>query len=349
MPQHVGRRWIASLIAVLVGGLLTVSPSGASEGSQPEAQVEPQVSEVRYGPIFVPPASEARAGQASIFTPYAPMPCTNCYLTGAEIDMVFEDGRSANLDSGVMLHHMVVFNTGRPDATCAPDTAVGSLGERFFAAGNERTAGHLPEGFGYHLGTDRVQAVVEIMNHTTEPQTVYLATKASHVPDSTKGMKAVTPIWMDENNCGSSTYSVPAGESNKVATWTSDRTGRFVFAGGHVHDGGLRTVLANESTGEQMCTSYAGYGTNPAYMGTVESMTTCGHDRIGVVREGEKLSLDTYYDSPVAQDDVMGIMLAYLHETDDLNGGTPASPQSRPANNTPPDTLPSHGGHGGHH
>ena len=45
-----------------------------------------------------------------------------------------------------------------------------------------------------------------------------------------------------------------------------------------------------------MCTSYAGYGTNPALQGRVESMSTCIWDRLGTVRAGEVLSIDTYYD-----------------------------------------------------
>ncbi len=242
-----------------------------------------------------------------------------------------------------MLHHLVVFNSGRPDATCAPHTPVGSMGERFFAAGNERTSGTLPAGFGYHLGPDPVRGLLEIMNHAPEAKTVYLRATVSHVPDSEPGMRAVTPVWMDENNCGTSQYSAPAGESNQVARWTSTVTGRVIAAGGHVHDGGLRTVLANETTGEHLCTSYAGYGTDPAYAGSVESMSTCIWDRLGTVRRGEVLAIDTHYNLAEARSDVMGIMLAYVYETDDLAGGTPA-----PAEQTPPPSPATPPGHHQH-
>jgi hypothetical protein len=295
-----------------------------------------------YGPIPLPPATGDAPGYSGGFLPVVPMPCTDCYLTGTSIDLVYPDGTSANLDTGVMLHHVVVFNSGRPDATCAPDTPVGFMGERFFAAGNERTSGTLPAGFGYHLGHDPVRGVLEIMNHSPEAKTVYLKTTVSHVPDSEPGMKAVTPVWMDENNCGTSQYSAPAGQSNQVARWTSNLTGRIIAAGGHVHDGGLRTVLANETTGEHLCASHAGYGTKPAYAGSVESMTTCIWDRLGTVRKGEVLAIDTHYNLAEARSDVMGIMLAYVYETDDLAGGTPAPPEpsAPPAATVPP---------GGHH
>lgn len=336
--RKVRTRLVLPVVAVLAAGLVPVALSGAS------AAVEPQSTEMRYGPIALPPAVGETPTATNVGLPDVPMPCKNCYLTGADVDMVYADGKTANLDTGVMLHHTVVFNSGRPDATCAPDTIVGSFGERFFAAGNERTSGELPDGFGYHLGSDPVRGIAELMNHTAEAKTVYIVVNMRHVPDTTPGIKAVTPVWMDMNNCNTSQYSVPAGPSNQVWRWTSTITGRVVGAGGHVHDGGLRTVLANETTGETMCSSYAGYGTKPEFMGTIESMSTCIHDRIGTVRAGEVLSIDTYYDSPTAQDDVMGIMIAYVHETEDLAGGTPAPAQAGPpANNAPPAHLPGHG------
>jgi len=142
---------------------------------------------------------------------------------------------------------------------------------------------------------------------------------------------------------------VAAGPSNRVWRWTSTLTGRVILAGGHVHDGGIKIVLANETSGRHLCTSYAGYGTNPAYQGSVEKMTTCTWDRLGTVRAGEVLSIDTYYDPPAAQPDVMVIVLAYVYETDDLAGGTepPAGVQAPAPAWPPPGGVPS--GHGHHH
>lgn len=239
-----------------------------------------------------------------------------------------------------MLHHLVLFQSGLRDITCGPETVLGGLGQRFFAAGNERTTGALPPGFGYHLGPNPVNAIFDIMNHSDTVKTVYVTTSVTWVPDSTPGISPVTPVWVDENDCGTSEYSAPAGRSNRVWRWTSTITGRVLAAAGHVHDGGIKTVLANESTGHHLCTSYAGYGTNPAYRGSLESMTTCIWDRLGTVRAGEVLALDTYYDLPEARDDVMGIMLAYVYETHDLAGGSPP-----PASPPPPESSGRTGGH----
>ena len=147
---------------------------------------------------------------------------------------------------------------------------------------------------------------------------------------------------------------MPAGPSDEVWRWTSTLTGRVIFAGGHVHNGGIKIDLANETTGQHLCTSYAGYGTKPAYAGNIESMTTCTWDRLGTVRQGEVLSIDTFYDPPEPQSDVMGIVLAYVYETDDLAGGTPPPPgvQAPAPAWPPPGGVPSghsHGGHGHHH
>ena len=346
------RRTFPFLGLLLSLAVMSVAPLRSSaEPAGPSPAPQAQTADVRYGPILVPAAVGGHAGEFTAVVPAMPMPCTNCFLTGTKVDLVFEDGRSANLDRGLMLHHIVAFNAGRPDATCAPDTPIGSLGERFFAAGNERTGGSFPAGFGYHYGADRVAGAVDIMNHSDQPQVVYVATTVTWVPDSTAGMKPVRPVWLDENDCRDSAYPVPAGPSHKVWRWTSTVTGRVILAGGHVHDGGIKIDLANETTGRHLCTSYAGYGTNPAYQGSVEKMTTCTWDRLGTVRSGEVLSIDAYYDPPEAQSDVMGIVLAYVYETDDLAGGTepPAGVQASAPAWPPPGGRPAGHGHGAHH
>ena len=156
-------------------------------------------------------------------------------------------------------------------------------------------------------------------------------------------------MWLDENNCKDSAYPVVAGPSDKVWKWTSTLTGRVLLAGGHVHNGGIKIDFANETTGQHLCTSYAGYGTKPAYEGSIESMTTCIWDRLGTVRAGEVLSIDTFYDPPEPQSDVMGIVLAYVYETDDLTGGTPAPPEGPAPAWPPPGGVPSGHSHAHHH
>ncbi|MPY81475.1 MAG: hypothetical protein GEV04_24455, partial [Actinophytocola sp.] len=85
-------------------------------------------------------------------------------------------------------------------------------------------------------------------------------------------------------------------------------------AGGHLHDGGRSLTLSNASTGQHVCTSKAGYGTDPAYMGHIESMSLCRGQDLGTVERGEVLQLDSVYEMHHAADDVMSIMMAYIDE-----------------------------------
>ena len=342
------RRRMSSLalcVAVGAAGLLAMAESASADSITPITSfTDPRGSMANtpgtlvkglYGPYTICPAGTSSGscvdGQLHNQINFAaPAPCTNCYITDMVPNLVDTSGNTVNLAQDVMLHHFVLIDPSRQDSVC-PTGLQGQLGMRFFASGNERTGGALPPGFGYHLGTDPVRTIVDLMNHSPEPKVVSIKATITHVPDSTPDMAPVTPVWLDENNCGTSEYAVPAGPSHQVWRWTSTITGRVLAAGGHVHDGGIKTVLSNETTGQHLCTSYARYGRNPAYMGSVESMTTCIHDRLGTVRAGEVLALDTYYDVPQARNGVMGIMIAYVYETDDLGGGAPPPAESAPA------------------
>jgi len=333
-------------LALAVAGLAPAAPpAGADSGGGA------QVTTVRYGPFVLSPAGKGGdADHANVFLPDVAKPCEDCFITRAEPDLVYDDGTPANLDTGLMLHHAVLFNTGAPDTTCGQDTFFGRLGERFLASGNERTVKRLPEGYGYHLGRDPVNAVFHIMNHSAETKTVWATFKVSWVPGSTPGMKAVTPVWLDENNCRTSEYAVPAGPTSRHWTWPSTITGRIVAVGGHVHTGGVRIVASNQTTGQRICTSWAGYGTKPAYMGTIESMSYCSWDALGTVRAGDTLDLESVYDAAEAVPDAMGVMVMAVYETDDLGPATPVPAEANGASAPPSAGHPPAGAsHHGHH
>lgn len=312
-----------------------VPPAAAKKAVAPVRTVEGIAKTVRYGPFFLPPASLGGTAHYNRILTNVVKPCTNCYLVHAQPDLVYADGRSANYDSGPMLHHAVWTRPSIPDATCRRNSAIGSQGERFFASGNERTELRLPAGFGYPMGTDSWNLIAELMNHSEQARNVYIQLAVKYVPLSEE-LSPVRPVWLDVDNCRDSQFAVPAGKSHTVWTWTSNITGRIVSAGGHVHDGGIKTVLRNESTNDEVCTSVAGYGTKPAFEGSIESMSICVWDKIGTVRSGEKLGLHAYYDSSQAQSDVMGIMLLFVYETSDLSGGTAPPDGDEPSEPKPP-------------
>jgi len=246
------------------------------------------------------------------------------------------DGSEANLDTGAMLHHNVLFESWHDDLTCARDSAIGFLGRRFFASGNERTGAGFPKDYGLWIDNTPWSGIFEIMNHRDVPQTVYFQLHVRYLSGS-ETLKRLTPVWLDVDNCEDSQYAIKAGTTEQAWDWTSSITGRVITTVGHVHDTGVAITLSNGSTGENMCRSVAGYGADPSYMGAIESMSLCSWDRLGTVRQGEKLRITARYQATEAHDDVMGIMMAYVYETKDLSGGTQAPPEmANPPMEAPP-------------
>ncbi|HEX6382949.1 MAG TPA: hypothetical protein VF180_17135 [Acidimicrobiia bacterium] len=308
-------------------------------------------AELRYGPFVVTPAGAGGdADHANVAVPSLAKPCSNCFLLEFQPELVYADGTPANLDTGMMLHHAVLFSAGRQDPTCGPEQPFpGKLGQRFFASGNERTPGLFPPGFGYYADAGNWSGIFHVMNHSAGPKSVFFQLKVRWSPAAAGGVRPLTPIWLDMNNCRTSEYAVPAGPSSSHWTWTSNLTGRIVATAGHVHDGGVRTTLTNQTTRQHLCTSWAGWGKKSAFQGSIESMSGCTWDRVGTVQKGEVLDLETVYNSSKSVPDAMGIMMAFVYETDDLSGGTPAPPDIRGETTPPPASTPPPSGHDHQH
>ncbi|MGQ0777347.1 MAG: hypothetical protein ACT4NY_23525 [Pseudonocardiales bacterium] len=312
-------------LAVLAVMALTLVLPGIVFAAAPPADAAPEehTTTVSYGPLLLPPylggesGHGGHAGQTAIYAaPTYDMPCRDCYITGIEPDVVYADGSQANHHTGAMLHHVVVFDPAKSDITCGRQ-GVGLLtGQRVFAVGNERTGAHLPAGYGLYLGDMPLGAQAELMNMSAQPQQVYITMKINWVDAANAQLKDVTPVWLDVDNCGDSQYTIPAGPSHTTWTWKSTMTGDIVAAGGHVHDQGISITLSNTTRNEKICESVAGYATGSHHEGHVQSMSTCTGDPIGTVRTGDDLTIDSYYHAHEPDDTVMGIMIAYLHQTE---------------------------------
>jgi hypothetical protein len=322
------------------------SSSSSQQTMTPPPMPRPRgkVAEMLYGPFYLPSVDTGGQAHMNRILPAIAPPCTRCMVTAMYPDLVYVDGTSANMDTGPMLHHTVIFDPSEPDPTCGRN-GVGFMGHRLFASGNERTGMIMPEGYALPIGSPWWVGIFELMNHSLKSQVVFFKLTVRYLPMDDASVKPVTPIWLDVDNCADSEFAVPKGESVTTWKWKSNITGRIVAAGGHVHDGGISITMSNATRHERMCTSYAGYGTKPEYMGAVESMSICPHDRIGVVRAGETLQLDTYYNELRPTSGVMGIMMAFVYETNDLAGGSapPAYYTAEPSHDAPP--PPSHAGH----
>jgi hypothetical protein len=292
-------------VAVVAAGLLVA-------GLAPAVEAATQVKVVRYGPFTIPAATDAGPGKVNNKLRFAvTRPCSDCYVTSFTPDLVYPDGSRATLATGVMLHHFVMTSQFRNDATCG-GTWLGLAGERFFASGNERTLVQFPEGYGYRVRWyDSWNLLVDLMNHTSESKTVYVKLTYTYRP-SWESVKRVKPVWLDIDQCRDSEYTIPSGFSDTHWDWNVNVPGRIVTMIGHLHGHGVAVEATNESRGGSLiCRSEAEL--DPTDVHSVLSMSTCTGDPLAVLKQGEGVRLHSMYQSSHPADDVMGIMLGYVH------------------------------------
>lgn len=276
---------------------------------------------VRYGPYTIPAATDMAMGELeNRLNLWVSKPCSNCTITRMRPNLVYANGSRANVNTGAMLHHMVLASQFRSDPTCSRNL-LGLVGERFFASGNERTVIDFPSGYGYRVGLlDQWNLIYDLMNMEMEAQTVYIEMTFDYVSGA-GGLEALKPVWLDIDQCGDSEYAIPAGTSDSHWNWNVNVPGRIVAIGGHVHSEGhgIRTEAVNQSTGQSICNSVATYGGAPDYidmMGEpwISSMSRCIANPVATVARGQTVRLHSVYNSPEARNDVMGIMIAFIDQ-----------------------------------
>ena len=242
-------------------------------------------------------------------------PSVDGYVVGMSAEVVDDAGRVQG-DDDIMLHHVVFAKLGTPDYTCP-----GSLGERFYAEGEERLRLALPPGFGYrNRATDRWGLLYMLMNHHRETLKGRIRYTVRYVTG--EELTAVRPVWLDVRNCRvDPIFNVPGtGAAKSTFTETTDfvmpESGAFVAGGGHLHGGGIRLELQNVSCGTTPFTSLPTWGgpepkpllhePGPARMSSFTSASGI------TVAAGERLRLAAVYDNDRPHTRAMGIMLLYF-------------------------------------
>lgn len=304
------------------------APPAAESGEKARQAKNPgtQTATILYGPMSVPAAVGETDGRSkNKIDRNVVMPCKDCFLTRVAPSMVYGDGTNANVDTGPGLHHFVMLNDKGTDATCGgtfPNPAM-FLGERFAAAGNERTIIEMPATYGYPIAADsNITMISDLMNHAEEEKTIYIKVEYDFVPKAAAPtMTPVRPVWMDVAPCSSilDTYKVDKGPSTTASEWEVNVPGKVVAMGGHLHNDGITLTATNKSTGEVLCDSKAAYGTKKEFVNIhgeaeLSEMKSCVADPVATVKRGEKIELAGKYDSSIPRDDVMGIMVTYIAE-----------------------------------
>jgi hypothetical protein len=294
-----------------------------AEAAPANATHEVTTRTVRYGPFTIPAASGMmNMGHIdNALRLWVQKPCSGCYVTSMTPNLTYADGSRAGVNTGAMLHHMVLASQFRSDPTCSGNL-LGLVGERFFASGDERTRIEFPNGYGYRVGYfDQWNLIADLMNMMPMEQTVYLDVTFTYRSGSAN-LKPVKPVWLDVDQCGDSEYTVPAGESDTHWDWNVNVPGRVVAIGGHVHTEGhgVRIEATNETTGASICNSVATYGGSPEYidmmgMPWISDMSRCIADPVATVAAGDTVRVHSVYNAPVETEGAMGIMIAYIHQS----------------------------------
>jgi hypothetical protein len=143
------------------------------------------------------------------------------------------NGTTANLHNNAMMHHFVLLNGSKSDVVC-PTGLQGQLGQRFFAAGNERSQMHLPAPYGYNPGAaTNFTLIYHLVNKASVAKNISVEIVYQY---RTTGGEDATPLWLDIDGCGDSEYSAPVGYSDTHSDWTSTVNGRVIGINGHLHD-----------------------------------------------------------------------------------------------------------------
>ena len=310
--------WVLAALALLT------TPAGA--GAE-------QVMTFRYGPIDIGPYEvDLRELVYDL-----PKPQVDGYLTGMEANIVDADGSPVPIRR-VMLHHVGFANLGtrlgeRRDAACDRITGLDGrtqyppFAERFFAVGEERVVGRLPDGYGYPVkGADRWVGSWMLMNHRNRRDSVFIEYKVRYETD--RRLIPARPVWLDVRNCRlDPVYSVPGGgprgsTHSESTTWTAPFSGRIVAAGGHLHGGGRHISLSQpDCGGRELVRSRPTWGRpgDPEYRvrplihepGPIDMELVTSRQGFPVAA-GQRLKLTANYDAQLPHTRVMGIMLAYI-------------------------------------
>lgn len=296
-------------MVVLVGFAALVAAACAPLTGLSTAKPPIKTGTYRLGPFNLAamdqPGSESEANKARI-----PRPVGNVGIKTVSFDLVDANGTPIpRMD--VHLHHVLLMNAARTSPICPGEE------ERFTGAGAERTPLSLWSSYAYVTNaTDRWDALWHIMNMSDSPKTVYIQYKIGYVPATdAAASRPVTPYFLDVTGCGTNAlFSVPGNGGpgsvfTKTRTVTAPWNGVAVFAGGHLHDGGIDISIKRTSTGQVACTSVAHYDMEEPMM-FPSSISPCVlHD---YVNSGQAYTLTARYDNSMPHPDVMGIMLAYV-------------------------------------
>jgi hypothetical protein len=278
-----------------------------------------QTLHYEFGPIALSPGQNTIEVALNALKPDVPG-----YITRFSPGLVYtRDGTTPRVDV-VHLHHGVWLIDGYPT----------------FAAGEEKTIGTLPQGYGFRYEPSQVW-LMNHMIHNLRPDatSVKITYDLDFVPDSEPAAADITPVrplWLDvaglkpypvfdavrRRNHGRYTFPDDARGAQRqdigpARQWTADRDITLVSTAGHLHPGGLYNDLdvTRADRSRRLFRSRAKYFEPAGAVSWDVAMTHTRPDWRVAVRSGDTLSTSTTYDiSKASWYESMGIMIVFYAE-----------------------------------
>jgi len=162
------------------------------------------------------------------------------------------------------------------------------------------------------------------MNMRHEKQKIVFTTTYEFSLVVPKHADLVEPLWLDVGGCGTADVpSEPNASFNfSSPSWTSNMSGRMVFAAGHLHDGGTHLQLLKN--GDVVCETTPTYHNFSSHMSSgqeehIKSVSVCSD--FAETHPGDDWTIKAFYNTslhvPMQRMDgslepVMGISLVYI-------------------------------------
>ena len=205
-PRGLRKGRIALLAVTAAAGVLWMLPAAASAAPVPDDCAQQGTAApdgTTEWTCWVDPENVAgyEVEQKSIGS--LPVPPVDGSITHMKTDVVDAGTGTPVPISRLMLHHIVYFNLGRPDAACGGP-------ERFYGAGEERAKISFPDGYGYPINSsDNWFMVYMFMNHRAQTDDALIEYQLTVAPESAD-LTPVRSYWMDVGNCETDPiYNVP--------------------------------------------------------------------------------------------------------------------------------------------
>jgi plastocyanin len=277
-----------------------------------------------YGPVHIDPGQNIIQFSGN----QVPKPTAEGWITMIKPNLLLPDGKVPAVDI-IHLHHAVWLNLSRSDATRP------SLPERFFATGEEKTKLQLPKPYGYPTHpSDNWLLNYMIHDLVNQPFDVRITYDIDFVPlPQNKPLTNVVPVWMDVQNGsiypvfdvhrGSGTngqFTYPDQANNPYPgapknVFTVPQNGKLVWAGGHLHPGGLWDDLFVDRGGQSahVFRSTAKYFEKAGPVSWDVSINVTNPKWNVGLQAGDKLRISSTYDSSQwSWYETMGIMMLWF-------------------------------------